>query len=236
MNSLKIKYAASLAIFSSIALAAASTSAATITFSNSDFGINTVYSSVSTFAFSIEIQGGLVAGSSYNNPALAGVDYSVFGTLAAGTPSGFSGFNLVRNIGGAEFYTQGSSLNFAIDAGADLSDGLQFDELSGSGAVFVFNGRELGTGRYHPSLLELNSDGTGLLRNSNNNGGINPGSGQVVAVEIGQEYITELTFNPATFTLASASAVVPIPAAALLFGSSLILLRTIVRSTALRGV
>lgn len=32
-------------------------------------------------------------------------------------------------------------------------------------------------------------------------GGINPGSGEVVDVDFGEEYITELTFNPSTLTL-----------------------------------
>ena len=81
------------------------------------------------------------------------------------------------------------------------SDGLQVSELVGTGIVFEFNGREVGTGRYHPALVQLNADGTGSIRNSNNTGGINPGSGLVVDVDFGEEYITELTFDPSTLTV-----------------------------------
>ena len=107
---------------------------------------------------------------------------------------------------GAEFYTQGSSLSFTVDAAADLSDGLQVSELGGSNPVFLFNGREVGTGRYHPALFQLKADGTGSIRNSNNMGGINPGSGEEVDVYFGEEYITELTFDPTALTL-----IAPIP-------------------------
>lgn len=213
-----------IALSALLLVATAPLRAATLSFSDSDFITSPQFSNVQTFSFSIEIQGGLSAGGSYSNPALVGVDYSVFGTLAA-TPSGFSAFNLLRDIGGAEFYNQGSSLQFDIAASADLSDGLQFSELAGSGTVFTFNGREVGTGRYHPALLQLNSDGTGSIRNSNNFGGINPGSMQMVDVDFGEEYITNLSFDPANLTLASAAAVVPLPAAAWLFGFAVLLLR-----------
>lgn len=183
---------------------------ALITFQASDFGLTPIFSNVTTFSFSINIQGALVAGQSYVNPALNGVDYNVFGFLGA-TPSGFPAFNLVRSIGGAEFYSQGSSLSFEIDAGADLSDGLQVSELVGSDPIFEFNGREVGTGRYHPALFQLNADGTGTLQNSNNFGGVNPSSGQVVDVDFGEEYVTALTFDASTTTLAAADAI-PEPA------------------------
>lgn len=113
-----------------------------------------------------------------------------FGSLTPGTPSAFSAFNLQRTISGAEFYAQGSSLSFEIAAGADLTDGLQVGELAGANPVFLFNGREVGTGRYHPALFQLNNDGTGSIRNSNNMGGVNPGSGEIVDVSEGEEYIT----------------------------------------------
>jgi hypothetical protein len=132
------------------------------------------------------------------------------------TPSGFAAFNLMRVIEGDEFYEQGSALDFEISASADLSDGLQVSELVGEAAVFVFDGRELETGRYHPALLELNADGTGLLRNSNNMGGINPASMEEVDVMIGEEYVTELSFDPTALTIA-----VPQPSAGLLTGAAL---------------
>ena len=151
----------------------------------------------------------------YSTPTRAGFEYQVNGSLASGTPSGFPAFFLVRDIGGAEFYAQGSSLDFEISALADLSDGLQLSELVGSAGVFVFDGHETGTGRYHPSLFELNSDGTGLIRNSDNTGGINPGNGQPVDVEIGDEYVTELSFDPATLTLVPEPGVLSLLAVAL---------------------
>ena len=174
-----------------------------ISFEAADFGVNPTFSNVQNFSFSIDIAGPLTAGASYINPVLNGVNYQVFGTLGT-TPSGFPGFNLVRAIGGAEFYSQGSSLTFGVSAFADLSDGLQVSELVGVDPVFLFDGREVGTGRYHPALFQLNADGTGSIRNSNNMGGINPGSGQVVNVGFGDEYITELSFNANELTLAPA--------------------------------
>ena len=192
--------------------------AAVITFSDVDFGKTLIFNNVQTFSFTIEITGPLTAGVSYNNPSLNSVEYSVSGTLPNETPSGFSGFSLERNIlPGADFYSQGSSLNFEIAASADLSNGLQVSELVGS---FVFNGREVDTGRYHPALFELNSDGAGgSIQNSNNTGGINPSTNETVNVDFGEEYITDLTFDPSQLTIAAA---VPVPAAVWLFGSGLL--------------
>jgi hypothetical protein len=116
--------------------------------------------------------------------------------------------------------------HFEIAASADLSNGLQMSELVGSDSVFVFNGREVDTGRYHPALFQLNSDGTGSIQNSNNTGGINPSSGKEVNVNFGEEYITNLTFDPSQLTIAAA---VPIPAAVWLFGSGLLVLVGIAR-------
>jgi hypothetical protein len=195
------------------------TEAAVLTFSAADFGKTPVFSTVQTFSFMIDIDGPLAAGDVFNNPALNGVEYNVFGQLAPGTPSDFPAFNLERTISGADFYAQGSSLSFEIAATADLSDGLQVSELVGSDPIFVFNGRELDTGRYHPALFQLNSNGTGSIQNSNNIGGINPASGEVVNVDFGDEYITDLTFDPGQLTLAAA---VPVPAAVWLFGSGLL--------------
>ena len=183
-----------------LALAPALSWADLLTFQASDFGLNPTFSDVRTFAFSIDLAVPMTAGSSYSNPGLTRVDYNVSGTLD-GTPSGFPAFDLVRAILGSEFYSQGSSMAFEVDITADLSDGLQVSELVGSGVVFEFNGREVDTGRYHPAIVQLNADGTGTIQNSNNTGGTNPGSGKVVDVDFGQEYITELTFTPTTLTL-----------------------------------
>jgi hypothetical protein len=169
-------------------------------FEASDFTVTPTYSNVQTFQFQIDFSAELVPGVVYTNPALNGVEYSVSGTLD-NTPSGFPGFGLVRSIGGEEFYTQGSSMNFEIAASADLTDGLQISELVGDEPVFVFNGREVDTGRYHPALIELYADGTGSIQNSNNQGGINPGSGEIVDVDFGEEYITGLSFDPAVLSL-----------------------------------
>lgn len=184
-----------------------------ISFEASDFGLNPTFSNVQTFAFSIDIAAPLTAGATYNNPLLNGVNYNVSGTLGA-TPSGFPGFNLVRAISGTDFYSQGSELSFGISAIADLSDGLQVSELVGVAPVFLFDGREVGTGRYHPALFRLNADGTGSIRNSNNFGGINPGSNAFVNVQYGEEYITELTFDASQLTLADAPEI-PEPSAGL---------------------
>jgi hypothetical protein len=196
--------------------------AAVINFEAADFGVSPEFSNVETFNFTIDLVGPLSAGMAYTNPTLNSVVYGVSGSLDS-TPSGFSGFDLQRTISSADFYGQGSSLEFSISALADLSDGLQASELEANGIapVFVFDGREVGTGRYHPALVKLYADGTGKIENSNNTGGINPSSGMEVDVDFGEEYITNLSFDPATLTLAE----VPVPAAAWLFASALLALR-----------
>ncbi len=203
-------------ISAAILMAAIPTShAAVITFEASDFGLNPTFNNTTTFSFTIDIVGTLSAGTTYSNPVLNSVNYNVFGNLPVTTPSGFPAFNLVRSIGGAEYYTQGSSLNFTIASGANLTDGLQISELTGTGTVFEFNAREVGTGRYHPALVQLNADGTGSIQNSNNQGGINPSTMALVDVELGEEYITELTFTPGSLTLSES---VPEPSAVMLLG------------------
>jgi hypothetical protein len=182
----------------------------TLAFSSDDFSVTPTFSNVRTFSFSIEIAEPLAPGS-YVDPALDGVQYSVRGMLAEGTPSGFSAFALDRTITARDFYAQGSSLRFEISASADLADGLQVAELVGPDPVFVFDGREVGTGRYHPAIVRLNADGTGSIRNSNNMGGTNPATGMIVDVAQGEEYISDLSFDPNQLTL-----VVPEPATALL--------------------
>jgi hypothetical protein len=186
-----------------------------ISFEASDFVKTPIFSNVQTFAFSINVAGFLTAGTTYNDPILNSVNYSVSGSLGA-TPSGFPAFALARSIVGPDFYTQGSSLSFEVAAGADLTDGLQVSDLVGD---FVFNGREVGTGRYHPALFEIRSDGTGRIQNSNNFGGINPSSLEVVDVELGEEYITDLTFNVSNLTLAETISVPPVGLPLILLGA-----------------
>ena len=175
-------------IFRHLALLAiaGSAHAAVVSFEAADFGLNTTFSSVRTFSFEIDIADSLAPGRTFDNPTLNGVDYDVFGFLVA-TPSGFPAFRLERTIAGAEFYDQGSSLEFEIQWGADLSDGLQVSELEGAGTVFRFNGREVDTGRYHPAVVELNAGGTGRILNSINTGGVNLGRFRVVDVDFGDE-------------------------------------------------
>ena len=185
-----------------------------ISFSNNDFTTSPTFSNVATFSFMLDVAAPLAPGS-FVNPILNSVSYAVSGSLTAGTPSGFGAFALQRDIDGGEFYLQGSSLTFEIAAGADLSDGLQLSELAGTTGVFVFNGHENNTGRFHPALLQLNSDGTGSIRNSDNMGA---GPGKNIDVGFGEEYITNLTFDPAAVTLA---APVPLPGALFLLFSAI---------------
>lgn len=171
-----------------------------ISFSSSNFTTTPVFNLVETFAFSIDIVGPLTPGATYVDPALNGVDYSVSGSLPIPTPSTFGAFALVRTVGGAEFYAQGGSFMFEISGAADLSDGLQISELVGIGPVFTFDAREVGTPRFHPPIIVLNSDGTGLIQNSNNVPLKDPAVPPVLA---GAEYITNLSFDAATLTIAT---------------------------------
>ena len=61
-----------------------------------------------------------------------------------------------------------------------------------------------------------------MVQNSNNSGPTttNPATGQLVNVNFGEEYISNLTFNPATTTIG-----VPEPSSALLLLSGLAMLR-----------
>lgn len=165
-------------------------------FDNTDFQVTTAFSDVGIFAFSIEIVGSLAPGL-YSDPPLVEVEYSVDGTLVAGTPSGFPSFALQRTITGADFYAQGSSLTFEIAPNAVLTDGIQVAELVGNDVVFTFNGREVDNGRFHPALFELRADGTGRIQNSDNVPTLNP----LNEVMFGAEYITDLMFDPGNTTL-----------------------------------
>ncbi len=187
-----------------------------VSFSSGDFTTTPVVSMVETFAFDLEVTAPLGPGL-FADPTLSDIQYSVSGDLGA-TPSGFPSFAFQLAdifptsppIPGSSFYAlngsavPGQTLRFEIAVGADLSDGLQIDELAdlGGGVVFRLDGREEGTGRYHPALIELRSDGTGRIQNSNNQGGTNPLTNMVVDVDFGDEYVTDLAFDPAALTIA----------------------------------
>lgn len=163
------------------------------------YQISPAFSNVDFFSVDIEINAPLAAGV-YSNPEIINVTYQVTGVLQPGTPSGFSAFDLQRTMTGAEFYAQGSSIQFEIADTAVLSDGVQAAELVGSGLIFTFNGREVDNGRFHPALLELYEDGTGRLQNSNNVPSLNP----LNEVDFGEEYITDLFYDPGNTTLLTA--------------------------------
>ncbi|MEL6200205.1 MAG: hypothetical protein AAFR09_08395 [Pseudomonadota bacterium] len=176
----------------------------TLSISSNDFVATPVFSDVTTFDIEVVVEGNLAPGA-YNNPQLVSVTYSVAGDLASGTPSGFPSFALLREIDGADFYAQGSLLIFEVADTAVLSDGLQVAELVGGSLVFTFNGREIGNGRFHPALFQLNADGTGLIQNSNNVVQEVP----LVEVGFGEEYVTGLAFDPGNLTIVGAAAAPP---------------------------
>ena len=168
----------------------------TLSIDQNDFIVTNEFSDVDTFSIDIQFAVPLTRGS-FLDPDITNVTYRVSGNLVAGTPSGFPAFALERIMTGDEFYAQGSSISFEIAANAVLSDGVQVAELAGNGLVFTFNGKEIGNGRFHPTLFELNSDGTGMMQNSDN-----------IIVEVplqqvafGSEYINTLTFDPGNTTL-----------------------------------
>lgn len=167
-----------------------------LSISDADFQVTTVFNEVGTFDFAIEFNSPLARGV-FTNPDIVSVEYSVSGTLVDPTPSGFPAFALQRTMTGAEFYAQGSSISFEIASNAVLSDGIQIGELVGNGIVFTFNGREVGNGRYHPALFELDANGTGQIQNSNNIIVENP----LEEVDFGDEYITTLVFDPGNTTI-----------------------------------
>ena len=177
-----------------------------LSISSDDYQVTNVFSDIDTFNIDIEINTPLTTGV-YMNPEIVSVVYSVSGVLASGTPSGFTDFALQRNITGSEFYAQGSSINFEISQNAVLSDGVQVTELVGNGIVFTFNGREIGNGRFHPALFELDAAGTGQIQNSNNVITENP----LQQINFGDEYITDLMFDPGNTTLITEMPVVPTP-------------------------
>lgn len=167
-----------------------------LSLSDRDFELSNVYSDVDLFVIDIELEMPLEPGL-YNNPQIIDVDYRVFGNLVAGTPSGFSSFDLQRSMSGEEFYQQGSSLVFQIADSADFSDGIQANELVNIGYLLTLNAREIDNRRFHPAILELYADGTGRIQNSNNIHTLDP----LLEVNFGDEYITDLVFEPASLTL-----------------------------------
>ncbi len=188
-----------LAILIALGFTLASTAnAQTMTFSASsaDYHLTNVFSDVDIFDITVVIDAPLAAGN-YVNPDIISVNYSVNGTLVPGTPSGFPAFALQRSMTGEEFYAQGSSLNFQISPNAVLTDGVQVAELVGNGVVLTYNAREVGNGRFHPALLELNSNGTGSIQHSDNIISENP----FQQIDFGDEYINDLMFDPGNTTV-----------------------------------
>lgn len=160
------------------------------------YNVTPIFSDVNNFTINIEIDAPLAAGI-YDNPPIISVVYQVLGELAIGTPSEFPAFDLQRSITGAEFYAQGSSLYFEISESADLTDGIQADELLGGVEIFTFNAREIDNGRFHPAIFVLNQDSTGRIQNSNNIPMLDP----LLEVDFGSEYITDLSFSASNLTL-----------------------------------
>lgn len=187
------------------AFSAADAQTMRLAFASDNFVVTPVFNDVAQFTFDIEINAPLAPGV-YTNPDIISVLYRVSGELM-NTPSGFPAFALERDITGDEFYAQGSSLVFEVRAGAVLDDGVQIAELAGSGVVFTFNGKEIGNGRFHPALLELNADGTGMIQNSDNIITEDP----FQQVDFGEEYITDLAFDAGNLTLLTAVAAEPDP-------------------------
>lgn len=178
---------------------AASAQTMTLTLSNDALIPTAVFNEVVEFSIEIDINEPIGTGL-FDNPDINEVRYTVDGTLTTPTPSGFDAFFLQRDMTGEDFYAQGSSLSFEVQASADLSDGVQMDELVGAGLVFTFNAREVGNGRFHPALLELNADGTGRIQNSNNVITESP----LETVDFGEEYITDINYDPGSTTLLTA--------------------------------
>jgi hypothetical protein len=176
--------------------AAASGQTMTLSTASSEYQLTNVFSNVDFFTIDIEIDAPLASGV-YINPVIIDVTYQVQGTLEPDTPSGFPTFNLQRHMTGSEFYAQGSALSFEIDQAAVLDDGVQVSELVGLGVVLTFDAREVDTDRYHPPLLELRAIGTGRLQNSDNIPKLIP----LETVGFGEEYITDLGFDPGNTTV-----------------------------------
>jgi hypothetical protein len=170
----------------------------TLSIDQSDFIVTNIFSDVDVFSIDIQFAVPLTRGT-FVNPEITDITYRVNGTLVAGTPSGFPAFALERIMTGDEFYAQGSSISFQIAANAVLTDGVQIAELVGNEIVFTFDGKEVDNGRFHPTLIELHSDGTGMMQNSDNIIVLDP----LDQVAFGSEYINILNFDPGNTTLLS---------------------------------
>jgi len=71
----------------------------TLNIDSGDLNPSPEFSNVTTFRFTLDIDAAFETGE-FLDPTLRSVDYEVSGTLAAGTPSGFEAFELVRAIRG----------------------------------------------------------------------------------------------------------------------------------------
>ena len=161
-----------------------------------DYQLTKIHSDLSFFAINVEFSAPLTSGA-YDNPDVISISLWVRGNLAPGTPSGFTDFDHPWQFSGTDFYSRGGSLRFEISNDADLSDGIQVSELVGDGVVLTVDGREIDYGSYHPAIFELRADGTGRIQNSNNIVTLDP----LIEVDFGEEYITDLRFNPETTTI-----------------------------------
>jgi hypothetical protein len=162
----------------------------------SDYQLTKTHSDLSFFVVDVEFAAPLVPGV-YNNPDAVTISLWVRGNLAPGTPSGFADFDHPWKFSGSEFYNRGGSLRFEISNAAVLSDGIQVSELVGDGVVLTVDGREIDYGSYHPAIFELRADGTGRIQNSNNIVTLDP----LNEVDFGEEYITDLRFDPGNTTI-----------------------------------
>ncbi len=216
----------------------------TLELSASDFlqsSVMPMFGNVRRFTFEFDLAGPLESGRYYENDDILDVRYLVSGSLNIDppTPSGFAAFRLNRQASGEgtisreEWANQGSEFLFKIAHDAHFLDGIQLSELvslNAEGAVLIIDAREfkrLDRARYHPPQIILYADGTGQLRNSNNSSGgtgtMNPGTGLLVDVAFGEEYITKLNFDPSAITIIDApgGTVVPEPGTGLLMGLGL---------------
>ena len=215
-----------------------------LSLSSAEFGVFNLtpeFSTVRNFRFELDFRGPLTTGEAYGNEDLLDARYLVRGALNTNppTPSGFPGFLLDRFENGEgtitpqEWASQGSLVGFRISRNADLRDGVQLDELESdpkSGQILEIYAVEFGRldrARYHPPQLVLFDDGTGFLRNANNDskdtGTVNPATNEEVHVDFGDEYITRIGFDPKSITVIRTRVTPPIPepTTALLLGLGL---------------